>query len=1292
MVARSGKRSVNIPPTIDCNADTSYVADYFKDYVVIKLGRPGWSDDKWGVKITQVGGPTSGSKFYEGRHALTYKATDTEGATDYCVKYVTIKVIKCKRLGTPYHGSKRCDNDDNIYGTDCHFTCDTGYKLKGYAKSSCQRSGYFDHTMPSCNIVHCNILSTPSHGSKYCDKKQNVYRTTCTFSCDKGFELSGYKTSTCQSSGSYSHSTPSCKRVLCPYLSTPAHGTGFSCTNGRYYGSVCSLECEAGYSPELGLYTVCQDTKRWSSTDFLCKPNRCSSLMTPPFGTKTCNKKHNEYGTECKFSCNAGFLLDGYEKSKCLHNGSYTHPTPKCHRIACSALELPEHGTEFKCTNSWLFGSVCSLECETGYTTVGESHIMCDVSRTWTKSDFSCRGIQCNILSTPSHGSKRCNSHQNIYGTECTFVCEKGFELSGHNTSRCLSNGSYSDPTPTCNRISCPELEIPEYATHFKCTDGWKFGSICSLNCERGYATAHGLYGICQYNKRWSTEDFVCKAIQCSNLVTPPHGTKYCDKQQNVYGTECMFGCDKGFKLDGYHKSVCQSNGSYNHPTPKCNRISCPNLELPDHGINFRCTNDWYFGSVCSLECKPGYTAIDGSHIMCHFSKMWTKSDFICEDTEKPRFTNCPNTTITSDNMSISWPPLKVQDNSGSASIHQTIGKPSGSSFSVGYHVIKYDAQDLAGNKAYPCVFTVKVEALFCSNPKDTFKEDPQLMFIDCKSSQTKFVEGKICQLGCQKGSVGGAKYVKCERDESLVASAKWVTKNAGKPFCISEMPKSIGIHFSPPNYRGKKVNYRMNIKRLEKGCPPLRKPKNGELVCNDQTTTCKLKCNVWFDTSEKSVDTYICNERQKTWFPTHVIQDCSAAENRSEYRLSSEFYYIGNQFDEEAETMIKNSFNKALEMAMNACSDVECKAENIIIKYVKESNGQIIRHKRSPTDTDATDGKQHIPRPYITATPESSSGDDFIPISESSGDELPFTPEVSGKDLTAAPVSSSNDFSPAPKLFRNYFTSSSKTTYSPGLPGNDLTTVPKSSENVSTPSPRLPGNDEGRNMIRHRLLTLHFDLVVSASKASADEASAILSSVVQRTSRPLYSPLEEFPLHDFKILDITVQCQTGFTHAKKYHGRCVACGVGTFHKKNQDLCMPCPKGTYQPAEGQTSCLACPPGTSTLGNGTKIIARCMDTCKPHEYSSTGLQPCFRCPGGTIQPREGSTFCHLCPLGTMNHKVTKEPMCIPREYCNQIQGGCDHICETMEGGSTCTCKNDYILQADGFTCAKLPYKG
>ena len=64
--------------------------------------------------------------------------------------------------------------------------------------------------------------------------------------------------------------------------------------------------------------------------------------------------------------------------------------------------------------------------------------------------------------------------------------------------------------------------------------------------------------------------------------------------------------------------------------------------------------------------------------------------------------------------------------------------------------------------------------------------DEPKLDFIDCKPRQRLFVENTICQLGCDRGSVVGAKYVKCERNQLDAATAHWVTKNAEKPSCIS--------------------------------------------------------------------------------------------------------------------------------------------------------------------------------------------------------------------------------------------------------------------------------------------------------------------------------------------------------------------------------------------------------------------------------------------------------------------------------------------------------------------------
>ena len=41
--------SVNTPPSINCSNST-FVAEHSKDYVVIILGNPGWTDDTDGVR------------------------------------------------------------------------------------------------------------------------------------------------------------------------------------------------------------------------------------------------------------------------------------------------------------------------------------------------------------------------------------------------------------------------------------------------------------------------------------------------------------------------------------------------------------------------------------------------------------------------------------------------------------------------------------------------------------------------------------------------------------------------------------------------------------------------------------------------------------------------------------------------------------------------------------------------------------------------------------------------------------------------------------------------------------------------------------------------------------------------------------------------------------------------------------------------------------------------------------------------------------------------------------------
>ena len=94
---------------------------------------------------------------------------------------------------------------------------------------------------------------------------------------------------------------------------------------------------------------------------------------------------------------------------------------------------------------------------------------------------------------------------------------------------------------------------------------------------------------------------------------------------------------------------------------------------------------------------------------------------------------------------------------------------------------------------------------------------------------------------------------------------------------------------------------------------------------------------------------------------------------------------------------------------------------------------------------------------------------------------------------------------------------------------------------------------------------------------------------------------------------------------------------------ENIPHCSPCPLNTYQNIAGGESCIPCPENHITFSRGTKSKDECIGeyinsnivllygiaVCPPNTNSSTGLEPCQKCPKGTYQPDIGQTFCLPC---------------------------------------------------------------
>ncbi|XP_046691671.1 P-selectin-like isoform X2 [Silurus meridionalis] len=123
-------------------------------------------------------------------------------------------------------------------------------------------------TGPKCTEVQCPPLAI-INGRMDCShhRHTNSYISTCSFSCEEGFELSGSHKTLCDHNGQWTHSTPNCTAILCKALRVP-HGGIVSCHRGN--STICTVQCPSDYLL-LGVHEyTCRPDGSWSPFQPLC--------------------------------------------------------------------------------------------------------------------------------------------------------------------------------------------------------------------------------------------------------------------------------------------------------------------------------------------------------------------------------------------------------------------------------------------------------------------------------------------------------------------------------------------------------------------------------------------------------------------------------------------------------------------------------------------------------------------------------------------------------------------------------------------------------------------------------------------------------------------------------------------------------------------------------------------------------------------------------------------------------------------------------------------------------------
>ncbi|XP_065599964.1 P-selectin-like isoform X4 [Cyrtonyx montezumae] len=559
-------------------------------------------------------------------------------------------VVTCAVLRAPQHGELNCSHlhGNFTFRSVCDFSCQSGFELMGSQSRECMASGNWTGDIPRCKAVTCPVLRAPEHGKLNCSHLHGIFTfgSTCDFSCQPGFELTGPESRDCSAMGTWTGDTPECKAISCPVLSAPEHGE-LSCSHlheNFTFGSTCDFSCQPGFEVKGPESRECTATGNWTGDTSQCKAVTCPVLRAPQHGELNCSHLHGifTFGSMCDFSCQPGFELIGPESRECTARGTWTGDTPQCKAISCPVLSAPEHG-ELSCSHlhgNFTFGSTCDFSCLPGFVLIGPQSRECMATRTWTGDTSRCKAVTCTMLSAPQHGELNCSHlHGNFtFGSTCDYSCQPGFELIGPERRECTALGTWSKDTPQCKAVTCPVLRAPEHG-ELNCSHhhgNFTFGSTCDFSCQPGFELIGPDSCECTAMGIWTEDIPQCKAITCSLLRAPKHGELNCSHlyENFTFGSTCDFSCQPGFVLIGPQSHECTATGTWTGNTSQCQAISCPVLDAPSHG-HLNCSHphgNFTFNSTCTFSCKDGFMQMGAEMLRCATTGNWTRRPPVCEE------------------------------------------------------------------------------------------------------------------------------------------------------------------------------------------------------------------------------------------------------------------------------------------------------------------------------------------------------------------------------------------------------------------------------------------------------------------------------------------------------------------------------------------------------------------------------------------------------------------------------------------------------------------------------------
>ncbi|KAM9314806.1 beta-2-glycoprotein 1-like [Pholidichthys leucotaenia] len=221
-------------------------------------------------------------------------------------------------------------------------------------------------------------------------------------------------------------------------------------------GEEVTLSCEQGYLPSTTTphRIVCTATGEWTQSNLACSPKMCPipKLLQPVAKGRT----EAPFKTVLNYTCDDGYVMVGANESRCLQDGTWSHPPPLCKAVNCPLPKSPRDGRivydKPVTGTTTMYGHGWTYECDPPKAPSHERG-SCRADGSVTDPPV-CREVSCSVpQSIPNGVIVFAIMRPHGYKEKVKYRCDDHYTLEGEAEIECRNTGNWSS-IPKC-KASC---------------------------------------------------------------------------------------------------------------------------------------------------------------------------------------------------------------------------------------------------------------------------------------------------------------------------------------------------------------------------------------------------------------------------------------------------------------------------------------------------------------------------------------------------------------------------------------------------------------------------------------------------------------------------------------------------------------------------------------------------------------------------------------------------------------------------------------------------------------------